>query len=232
MTLPEKTKHTHPHDLGNNLIVRPSSQADTEALLQLVDSVFGAMMEEAGGTHMTHLVRRVMSGTHPSMRPDDFILVEDTNRTERQIVGCTGLLHHTWHYETIPFSVGRPEVIATYPEYRHQGLIRALFVTMHARSKSRGHQVQAITGIPYFYRLFDYEYALELWNTCTIDIERLPSVMHHLPTEYSLRDATSEDIPVIQKLYEEQHCRGMISQIIDKSWWRHQIQTWQTEKPE
>ncbi len=232
MTFLESTKHNHPHNLDNNLIVRPSSQADTEALLQLVDSVFGTMMEEAGGTHMTHLVQRVMSGTHPSMRPDDFTVVEDTRRTERQIVGCTGLLHHTWQYERIPFSVGRPEVIATYPEYRHQGLIRALFAMMHARSQAQGHHLQAITGIPYFYRLFDYEYALELWNTCTIDAGRLPEAIHNPSGTYTLRDATLKDIPLIQKLYKEQRHKGMISQIVDERWWLHQIQTWQHATPQ
>ena len=232
MTFPESTKHSHPHNLGNNLIVRPSSQADTETLLQLVDSVFGNMMEEPGSTHMTHLVQRVMSGTHPSMKPDDFTVVEDRNRIERQIVGCTGLLHHTWQYEHIPFSVGRPEVIATYPEYRHQGLIRALFAMMHARSKAQGHHLQAITGIPYFYRQFDYEYALELWNTCTIDAEQLSEATYNLSTGYALRDATPEDIPLIQKLYEVQRYKGMISQIVDERWWLHQIRTWRHEMPE
>ncbi len=228
MTFPEKTKHIRPHDLGNNLIVRPSSPADTEDILQLVDSVFGDMMTEDGNTHMTHLVCRIMSGMHPSMSPEDFTVVENSARTERRIVGCTGLLHHTWRYEDIPFKVGRPEIIATYPEYRHQGLIRALFAMVHARSKAQGHLVQAITGIPYFYRLFDYEYALELWNTCTINTKHISEVMDGESDIYTVRDAMMEDIPLIQKLYENQRRKGMVSLIVAEHWWQHQIQTWST----
>jgi N-acetylglutamate synthase-like GNAT family acetyltransferase len=219
---------THPQHIGNGLIMRPSTQQDTDDLLQLVGTVFNNMREgEEGETRMTHLVRRVMSGNHPSTRPDNFTLIEDTRHTGRHIVGCTGLLHHTWEYEGIPFSIGRPEVIATYPEYRQQGLIRTLFSMVHARSAAAGHLVQAITGIPYFYRQFDYEYALDSWDTCTIEAAHILGTSDDLAAVYTLRDATIADIPYIQKLYENQRCKGLVSQVVDEGWWSYQIQTWQ-----
>lgn len=229
MSSSESTIRSDSHAPENGLIVRPSTLQDAEDLLLLVDTVFGGMIEAGYDTHMTHLVRRVMHGAHPSMGPGDFTLVEDTQRKERRIVGCTCLLNHTWEYEGIPFAVGRPEIIATYPEYRQQGLIRKIFAMVHARSAARGHLVQAITGIPYFYRQFNYEYALDVWDTFVID----DTCISHLPIParglYTLRDATKEDIALIQQLYDHQRRKGMVSQIVNEQWWQYQIQTWSNQ---
>src|SRR5438552_3872631 len=96
------------------------------------------------------------------MGPHDFGLIEDTSKEGNPVVACTSLWKHTWTYEGIPFSVGRPEMVATDSAYRHRGFIRALFEMVHERSEAEGDLVQAITGIAYFYRQFGYEYALEL----------------------------------------------------------------------
>lgn len=238
MTLYEGTKHFSPQDIGDGLIVRSSTPQDAPALLQLVGSVFDAMLGEIPATHsiskthMTHLVRRILSGTHPTMRPGDFTLVEDTRRVKQRIVGCTGLLHHTWEYENIAFTVGRPEIIATYPEYRHQGLIRATFQLVHSRSLAQGHLVQAITGIPYFYRQLEYDYALDLWDTRIIHATHIPQNTDNLPERYLLRDATTEDVPCIQHLYEKQRRSGMVSLVVDEQWWHYQIATWRSNPQE
>jgi N-acetylglutamate synthase-like GNAT family acetyltransferase len=221
----EETKHHQVAYSGNRFIVRPSRPEDAEGILQLVETAFGDR-PEAGETHMTYLVQRIMSDIHPTLRPDDFTLIEDLQGKERRIVGCTGLLRHTWEYEGIPFAVGRPEIIATFPDYRFQGLIRAIFAMVHARSAEQGHLVQAITGIPYFYRQFDYEYALDLWDICNIDVINIPPLQENVSERFSLRDAELADIPLIQHLYENQRRKGLVSLRIDEQWWRHQIQTW------
>lgn len=42
--------------------------------------------------------------------------------------------------------------VATQPEYEGRGLLRALMHWAHARSHARDHVLQAMIGIPYFYR--------------------------------------------------------------------------------
>jgi predicted N-acetyltransferase YhbS len=221
----EETMHHQLAYSDNRFIIRPSGPEDAEAILQLVETAFGDK-PEVGETHMIYLVQRIMSGMHPTMRPDDFTLIEDLQRQEKRIVGCTGLLRHTWEYDGIPFAVGRPEIIATYPEYRFQGLIRAIFAMVHARSAEQGHLVQAITGIPYFYRQFGYEYALDLWDRCNIPVIDIPPLAENVSDRFSLRDAVLADIPLIQQLYENQRRKGLVSLRIDEQWWLHQIQTW------
>ncbi len=72
------------------------------------------------------------------------------------------LIPQTWTYAGIPFKVGRPELVGTLPEYRNRGLVRRQFDIIHQWSAEQGEKVQVITGIPYYYRLFGYEMAMNL----------------------------------------------------------------------
>src|SRR5437762_13093963 len=101
-----------------------------------------------------------MNGDHPFMEPTYFGVIEYTGKEGNPVVACTCLWKHTWTYEGIPFSVGRPEMVATDSAYRNRGLIRALFEMVHERSEAEGDLVQAITGIAYFSRQFDTDDAL------------------------------------------------------------------------
>src|SRR5260370_563284 len=87
-------------------------------------------------------------------------LVEDTRNGA--IVSSINLINQTWSYEGIPFKVGRPELVGTLPDYRQRGLIRKQFEVLHAWSAERGQKLQAITGIPFYYRQFGYEFAVSM----------------------------------------------------------------------
>src|SRR5574340_76142 len=153
-------------DLGDGLLLRWSSSEDTEELVYLTSMVFRDSENEQPNTRMGNLVREFMSGNHPLMGPRDFVIVEDTRRTEHRIVACTCFWSQAWEYEGIRIGLGRPEIVATDPGYRNRGLVRALFEEIHARSEAQGDLAQGITGIAYFYRQFGYEYALNLGGRC------------------------------------------------------------------
>ena len=74
------------------------------------------------------------------------------------------LISQTWTYNGIPFKVGRPEIVGTDPEYRHRGTVRKQFDTVRVESRSQSEMVQAITGIPYYYRQFGYKMTVQLDN--------------------------------------------------------------------
>ena len=61
-----------------------------------------------------------------------------------------------------PIPAGQVELVATAREYEGRGLARALMGWAHERSARRGHLVQVMIGIPYFYRQFGYQYAIAL----------------------------------------------------------------------
>ncbi len=213
-------------DLGDGLLLRWSTPDDTESIAHLVSFVFRDRADEPLNTPLGHLMRELMSGTHPLMGAGDFALVEDTRKQGNTLVACTCLWRHTWEYEGIPFAIGRPEIVATDPAYRNRRLIRAIFDMIHARSEAEGYLAQAITGIPYFYRLFGYEYALELGGRCSIYLSLLPKANEETPEPFRLRDATWDDIPLVQHLYDRGRASGVVSMLIDEEWWRYQLATW------
>lgn len=245
------TSATYRRDLGDGLVLRWSTAEDTENIAQLAAFVFREKEDEPLNEHMIHVVRRLMRGDHPFMGPGDYGVVEDTRREGNPIVACTCLYQHTWYYEDIAFPLGRPEIVATHPDYRKRGLIRALFEMVHARSEARGDMVQAITGINYFYRQFGYEYALDLGGGRAMylldvpkakeepaqakkdaaeSIEARPEVVEDAPKPevkpeaYTLRAATVEDIPQIMEIYRQRRADSIVWYDADEAFWRYELQ--------
>ncbi|WP_242527346.1 GNAT family N-acetyltransferase [Ktedonosporobacter rubrisoli] len=189
-------------DLGDGLVLRWSTAEDTERIATLHALVHREQADAPPNAHYLRQIRGLMNGDYPLMGPQDFGIIEDKNREGNPVVASTCLWKHTWAYEGIPFGVGRPEAVATLPEYRHRGLIRALFEMVHARSEAEGDLVQAITGLVYFYRQFGYEYALELEDWRATPLALIPKAQDDGPEPYIFREATARDIPLIEELYK------------------------------
>src|ERR1051326_4543532 len=168
------TSPSYRRDLGNGLVMRWSTAEDTEHIAELVGMVFREKANDPPNVVALQHIRALMSGQHPMMGQGDYGLIVDTNKKGNPIVACTALFRHTWTYEGIPFSVGRPEMVGTDDSYRNRGLIRALFEMVHERSEAEGDLVQGITGIPYFYRQFGYEFALDLEGGRRVPVSLMP----------------------------------------------------------
>ena len=211
-------------ELGGGLLQRWSTPEDTENIAQLCGMVFRDKEDEPFNIYAITSVRRQMSGDFPLMGPGDYAVIEDVGKEGNPLVACTCLWRREWEYDGIVFGVGQPEFVATHPDYRNRGLIRKLFEMVHARSESEGHLVQGITGITYFYRQFGYEYALELEGRKTTYLSLIPKAQESTPEPYSLRTATSEDVPLLMDLYNGQRSASMVWSINSERFWRYQIQ--------
>ncbi len=210
-------------ELGRGLIQRWSTQEDTEKIAQLCGVVFRDGEDEPLNLFVMDEVRQHMSGDFPLMGPGDYAVIEDTGKEGNPLVACTCLWRREWEYEGIAFGVGQPEFVATHPDYRNRGLIRALFDMVHARSEAEGHLVQGITGIPYFYRQFGYEYALELEGRRVTYLSLIPKAEGSAPEAYALRAATNEDIPVLMELYNRQRVESMVWWVTSEGFWHYQV---------
>jgi hypothetical protein len=171
--------------LGDNLVLRWSTAADAEELGRLYSHVFRENADAPLNHYTVAWTDDLLSGRHPLIGPGDFALVEDTR--QRTIVSATCLLSQTWEYEGIAFPVGRPEVVATAPDYRNRGLVRAIFELIHARSAAQGHMAQGITGIPYYYRQFGYEFALDLGGHRAVFFAAIPKLKAGATEPFRLR---------------------------------------------
>ncbi len=152
--------YLHPRELGEGLVLRWATERDVERVARLTSHVFRETPEEPPSENSQAWMRDLGSGRHPFTDVDRCILVEDTRANK--VVASMWLIPVVWAFGGIPFRVGRPEEVASDPDYRRRGLVRAMFEAFHARSAADGEVVQAITGIPYYYRQFGYEYALDL----------------------------------------------------------------------
>jgi hypothetical protein len=80
--------------------------------------------------------------------------------------------------------------------------VRAQFEEIHKWSAARGDLVQGITGIPYYYRLFGYEMALDLAGRRFGYEPHVPKLNDGESEPYPIRPATEADLPFMLELYE------------------------------
>jgi hypothetical protein len=164
-----------------------------------------------------------MERPHPTFDAGDFTVV--TEPASGRIVSSMNLISQTWRYAGIPFGVGRPELVGTLPEYRHRGLVRAQFEVIHAWSAKRGERLQAITGIPYYYRLFGYEMALNLGGGRLGYPPHIPRLKEGEVEPYRIRPVRNDDgdLRFILELYEQASRRYPVSCIWDPALLRYEL---------
>ncbi|HSL29471.1 MAG TPA: GNAT family N-acetyltransferase, partial [Anaerolineales bacterium] len=194
-------------DLGDGLVLRRSVRQDADALAEFNRSIH--MDNAADGQCISAWTRDLLTASHPTFHPDDFTVVEEL--ATGRIVSTMNLISQTWSYEGIKFGVGRPELVGTLPEFRNKGLIRIQFEEIHKWSAERGQRLQAITGIPFYYRQFGYEMALDL-DGRRLGYEAQVPVLKEGETEpYVIHIAQEKDLPFIEDMYDRTRRRSMIA---------------------
>ncbi len=166
-------------DLGGGLVLRRGVPADGQQL-----STFNARLHmeddaDKPDERINQWTHDLMVRPHPTTSAADFTIVEDLNT--KQIVSTLVLISQTWSFAGIEFKVGRPELGGTVSAYRERGLVRAQIDAIHEWSCERGELVQAITGIPYYYRQFGYEMGMELGGGRVGFIQQIPDLMAQAP---------------------------------------------------
>jgi predicted acetyltransferase len=167
--------------------------------------------------------RDLISGVHPTTSAENFTIVED--RQSGAIVSSQVLIPQTWFYEDIPFTVGRPELIATDEAYRRRGLIREQMGVAHAQSAQLGHMVQAITGIPWFYRRFGYEMAINLGGGRDYFWVRSGNDKPLDEETYEIRPAGMADISLLDELYKIHGANSLLTRLRTEPIWQFELQT-------
>ena len=212
-------------DLGNGLVMRRSTPADAQALSEFNGKIHGE--NEADSQRVAAWVHDLLALPHPTLNPDDFTIVEET--ATGRIVSSLNLIPQTWSYEGIEFPVGRPELVGTLPEFRNRGLVRLQFEEIHKWSAARGDMVQGITGIPYYYRLFGYEMALDLAGRRFGYEPNVPRLKEGETEPFPIRPATEADVSFLMEIYEQAIRRHAIACIRTPEIIRYEL-TGQSEK--
>jgi hypothetical protein len=213
------------------LVLRRARRADTEAVADFNARVHhspgGSFERREPHRGIAAGTRDLMSGDHPTCDASDFIVIEDT--ATGSIVSSTCLIPQTFSYEGEEFDAGLPELVGTHPDYRRRGLVREQFEVLHRWSSERGHLMQAIAGIPYYYRRFGYEMAVYMgWGRRIYvkDLPSKPSSSHDgqgSPLSYNLRPATASDARFIADLDRRARGRYVLTSSRDERLWRYEV---------
>ncbi|MBN1460432.1 MAG: GNAT family N-acetyltransferase [Armatimonadetes bacterium] len=213
------TPQLTPRELGDGLVLRQATRRDRKAIADFNEAMHASGWDPPGAVGAW--TRDLLSEAHPTCGPEWFTLVEDTRKGE--IVSTLCLIPNTWSYGGVHVPVGIPELVGTKKDYRRKGLIRAQFDVVHEWSKAAGHLVQAIGGIPYFYRQFGYEMALSMSTDVRLHVSAVPKLKKGEKEPFRVRRATRADIAYLARTYEHGVSRGLVSAVRDREAWRYDI---------
>ena len=206
-------------DLGGGLVLRGATVDDTEPIAALIADQGGDMDDPR--EPIVTWTRDLMAGNLPGFSPGDFTVVEDTDAG--RIVSTLNLISQTWSYEGMEFPVGRVDAVVTDRAYRRRGLSRAQMDLLHRWSAERGEKVLGITGIPWYYRQFGYELALN-WQGGRRGYAGSPAGLPAGEAErYRFRPATEADAPLLAGLYAEGMKRYAVSCVRDEEMFRYDL---------
>ena len=207
--------------LGDGLTLRAATAADAEPLATFVGDTLRAQDGDAPDHHLADWTRDLLEGRHPSFAPADATVVTDTRTGE--IVSCMHLLSQTWSYGGVRIPVGQPELIGTRTERRGGGLVRAQFEALHRRSAERRHQLLAISGIPWFYRQFGYEFAIERGGGPTVPVDQLLPLPEP-PPGWRVRPAGLGDVAFLVTADAAAAARSLVTVPRDAALWRYELE--------
>lgn len=220
--------------LADGYTLRWATASDQASIDDLYARVFGDEHESGRNEMVANYARRVVSGTHPLGIPGDIAVVTDSTNT---VVAATLLMRMPIEYAGIAVQCGRPEIVASDEGVRNRGFVRKIFAMIHARSEQRGDLVQGITGIPYYYRQFGYEYAVTLGGGHSVPFQSIPALAEGQSEAYQVRKATNDDIMTMLMLYERERTRVhnnlpmLVSSKIDAAYLRYAIAETDAHEP-
>ena len=223
--------HRMARDLGGGLILRRASREDAEAVAAFNSRVHlssgGPFEQREPHRGVAAFTRDLMSGNHPTCDASDFTVIEDT--TTGSIVSSACLIGQRFSYEGVEFDAGLPELVGTHPDYRRRGLVREQFEILHRWSNERDHLMQAIAGIPHYYRRFGYEMAVYMDEGRRLYLQDLPSNPSSghkglgSPHSYHLRPAAASDARFLSDLDRRARIRYLLTSSRDEALWRYEV---------
>ncbi len=176
-----------PRDLGDGLVIK---LAQTREDIQGIADLHALAFEPAAAKATMNLE------SYPGLRRQDFSFVQDS--TTGETVSSICLLPTTWVYEGVALRVAELGIVATHPDYRRRGLIRAQMRWFEAQLHARKFDLASIQGIPFFYRQFGFEYIIPMEGGYELRPEQVPDPLEG-EDRATVRPATADDVPLLQE---------------------------------
>ena len=188
---------------------KPESVEDFEALYKMMDRVFG---EED-----VRSITKRFADHHPEMKKEHFFTVK---QGEKVVAGLL-LIPQVWKLGELELKVAEMGCVGTDPEHRRKSLQQVLNDEFDGYSKEHDFDLCALAGIPFFYRQFGYQYAVQLDYSTEISLDKIPEQK----TEIQLGDFTEEHITNADILLKKLQERYLIHSVRSEEIWEMQQKT-------
>ena len=191
------------------LFYKPKSEEDYEALYKMMDASFED--EDVRG-----ITRRFVEN-HPDMGNENFFMVKKGDEVAAGLL----LLPQTWIIDGVEIKVAEMGCVGTRPEHRRKRLQEILNDKFDSYAKENGYDLCALAGIPYFYRQFGYQYAIELNFSAEIDAKKIPDTEPVLQR----REITESDTPKMDAILRSTQQRYFVKSTRTNGVWKMQQDT-------
>lgn len=132
----------------------------------------------------------------------------------QRVVSTLTVLDEVVHLGGVDVPAAQVELVATARDHEGRGLVRAQMDWAHQRSRERGHLLQVMIGIPYFYRRFGYEYVAPIPPWQRLEGRAEPA------GDVEVRAATLADIPAMDALQRVAQAEADVAMGHSPSCWR------------
>jgi hypothetical protein len=214
------TNNTLPVQINNKLLLRFAKVEDANALGAFNQRIH--MDAQPEDKRLAAWTEDLLYGKYPGFNFTDCTIVEEIGTGK--IVSSMLLLPQTWTYAGIPIQVSRPELVGTDPDYRKLGLVRKQFEILHDISDARGDLIQGITGIPFYYRQFGYEMAVDLdGHRKAYAPQQIPPLKKDESEPVKFRPTTANDLPLVREWVEQANKNSLLSCFRDVDLWQYEL---------
>lgn len=160
------------------IFAKPETDEDFEALYKVMDVAFG-------DEDVRSITRRFVEH-HPDMNREHIFMVKQGDR----VVAGLLLIPQVWRLGEAKLKVAEMGCVGTDPVHRRKGVQWILNDEFDKYAIEQGFDLCVLAGIPYFYRQFGYQYAVELDYSTEINLGKIPDN----ETEIRVEDFTEEHI--------------------------------------
>jgi predicted acetyltransferase len=164
--------------------------------------------------HQVESLRNYMNGLyieHPRRSKIYWIYIEKLDT--RELVSMITLMPLEWNFNGVSIPVCEMGFVGTLPEYRHRGLIGKMNEIYEILMRQEGYLLSVIRGIPYYYRKFGYDFALNLDEHIILKKNLIPS--KEIDNIY-FQKATKQDLSFIESVYSKEQENFYISNKFDR----------------
>ncbi len=188
---------------------KPMTEEDYEALYKMMDSVFGD--EDVRG------ITSRFAEHHPEMTEENFFMV----RHGEEVAAGLVLLPQRWIIDGVEIKVAEMGCVGTSPKHRRKRLQWILNDEFDSYARENGYDLCVLAGIPFFYRQFGYQYAVELDFSTEIEVTRLPDTHKALVA----REEKETEIPELDAILQDTQSGYFVKSLRTPGIWKMQMET-------